>query len=42
MKIKNTIPYIILQQGGSIKYNPTESNTKIPEIEGYKPQFSNF
>lgn len=42
MKIKNTIPYIILQQGGSIKYDPTESNTEIPEIEGYKPQFSNF
>ena len=42
MKIKNAIPYIILQQGGSIKYNPTESNTELPEIEGYKPQFSNF
>lgn len=42
MKIKNTIPYIILQQGGSIKYDPTESNTEIPKIEGYKPQFSNF
>lgn len=40
MKIKNTIPYIILQQGGSIKYDPTESQTEIPEIQGYKRQFS--
>lgn len=40
MKIKNTIPYIILQQGGSIKYDPTESQIEIPEIQGYKRQFS--
>lgn len=40
MKYKNTIPYIILQQGGNIKYNPTESQTEIPEIQGYKRQFS--
>lgn len=40
MKYKNIIPYIILQQGGSIKYDPTESQTEIPEIQGYKRQFS--
>ena len=40
MKYKNTIPYLILQQGGSIKYTKTESQVEIPEIQGYKRQFS--
>lgn len=47
MKIKNTIPYIlqkdrIIKAQSGIKYTPTSSNTELPEIEGYKPQFSNF
>ena len=47
MKIKSTIPYIlqkdrIIKAQNGIKYTPTNSNTELPEIEGYKPQFSNF
>ena len=47
MKIKSTIPYIlqkdrIIKAQSGIKYTPTNSNTELPEIEGYKPQFSNF
>lgn len=30
----------MLQQGGSIKYIKTESQVEIPEIQGYKKQFS--
>lgn len=32
----------ILKAQNGIKYTPTNSNTELPEIEGYKPQFSNF
>lgn len=32
----------ILKAQNGIKYTPTNSNIEFPEIEGYKPQFSNF